>query len=172
MSELHSIPTTGRASLCSPDHSRLEDVQWGQHYQCQITSCSQSDCCAKFKLRGQPEKHKVPLPQLVLVSVWAVWYTSEDTCPTLVCTGSSHIYTSSPRSVREQDKGVQAATSKSSNNVYVQKALLNLHRQPWHILISWGSFCYSHYLMLKRNLCVSDADLYMCHRLLHTSIVQ
>lgn len=58
--KLQPIPTTGRASVGSPDHSSLEDVQRGQHYQCQITSCSQSDCCAKFKLRGQPEKYKLP----------------------------------------------------------------------------------------------------------------
>lgn len=52
----------GEAKCALSWSQQLEDVQQGQHYQCQITSSPQSDCCAKFKgakfIRGQPEKYK------------------------------------------------------------------------------------------------------------------
>lgn len=167
MSELQPIPTTGRTSVCSPDHSSLEDVQRGQHYQCQITSCSQSDCCAKFKLGGQPEKYKLP---------FCSWYqcqygrcgTQVTTCAPLWCAQPAatyiHINASTPHVACEWDKWVQNAINNSIKNVYVQKVLLNLHRQPWHILISWGWFCCPHNLILKRLLCVTNADLPVCRR--------
>lgn len=71
MSELQPIPTTGRVTVHSLDHNSLEDVQQGQHYQCQITSCSQSDCCAEFKLGGQSEKHKLPFWEIQVAGISA-----------------------------------------------------------------------------------------------------
>lgn len=146
-----------------PDHSILEDVQPGQHYQFQITCSSESNCCAKFKLGSQPEKYKSP---------FLGWYLCQGgwrgpqvrACAPLCCAEAAATSTPAlPRLHVNETTEFKTASNISIKTAYVQNSPLHLCRKPWHILISWGLFCSPHNLILKRLLCV-DADLHVCQR--------
>lgn len=93
MSELQPIPTTGRVTVQSLDHNSLEDVQQKQHYQCQITSCSQSACCSKVKLGGQSEKYKLPFWEIQVAGISA---STGSVTPKWQCVPHSGVHTQQP----------------------------------------------------------------------------
>lgn len=163
-SELQPIPTTGRASVGFPHHSSLEGVQRGQHYQLQIPCSSESDRRAKFKRGGQPEKYTSPS---------LGWYRCQGgrrgpqvrTRGPLCCAEAPATSTPAPPGLHvNETREFKTAGNNSIKNVCAQNAPLNLRRKPWHIVISWGSFCCPHNLILKRFLCAIDADLHVCQR--------